>query len=153
MTTATTIDPPREELAEVEPVVLPPLPAPARTPVFLPLAGTGERRRRRKRERTRRRQAVAVLVVRGGSLALAIVLILSVLVHAIRSSHGATRVAATPAVAPAADWSTALVVETDASGIASLAVLARSPDGKGGSVVLLPPSVMAELPGFGLENG
>lgn len=70
---------------------------------------------------------------------------------AVGTRRGAERVAPPDHVAPAGAR-TALLVRQDGGRVVSVTLLAASPSGRGGHVVLIPPATMAEIPSFGLDT-
>lgn len=101
-------------------------------------------RQRERRRRRQRRQGLAAL----GALLLAVLVLVALVTalvgHARHSSSGAKAKGA--GAAPALAAPPVLLAQQDGAGaIVSLTVLAPEADGKGGSLVLVPPGVMAEV--------
>lgn len=114
----------------------------------LPPAHDGERaRRRRRRQRSRTLRGVVVLVLVGALAATA------VLVAGQRDEGPTAPAPPDPGARPASPAAIAPVLvahQADDGRASSISVLLPAPDG-GGTVVLVPPGTMAEVPSLGLE--
>lgn len=111
---------------------------------------TDRSRKKQQRRRERRRRSLGF-----AAAAMAVVVVASLLIGKVVSlvaSHGGTHSSSEEAAAPVAPQPAFLLAQkNDAGAAVSLFVLVPAANGKGGTLVLLPPGVMAEVASLDLQ--